>query len=261
MEVFSDGSTRPVSPIYCRDASPIGGGSGDSGSSGGGSYGGNPGRGDPDPDPKIEPTDNFLNNAKLNCIWEKLTKNNSFNNYLKNFDQDFSTVDLIFDTSTNLPNNVNGRTDNSTSDKIYIYINENTISQKPVLGVARTIFHEAIHAELFRKVRSVNNQISIDDFPGIYDYYRRYLKNWQHQQMAAHYIDIMANMLKEFDGGQKSDQYYKDISWSGLYKFNDKNNPGTLIYSTAFSELSSTEQQRIINAISNLRNNGNKICN
>ena len=228
--------------------------------------GGGSGNSEPEPDPKplpeVLPTPEFLANQKLNCIWGTLNgSNTSFQRYLNQFDADFSIVDLEFDISNSLPSNVNGRTDNSNSNKILISINGNTLGNRPVLGVARTIIHEAIHAELYRKVRSVNNQISINDFPGIYDYYRRYIKNWQHQQMAAHYIDLMGKMLKEFDGSRMSDQYYKDISWNGLYMINDKNNHGTYIYTVAFNELSPTEKTRILNNIKNLKENGNKDCN
>lgn len=216
------------------------------------------------PEPLLEvlPTPEFLANQKLKCIWEILNRDNtSFQRYLKQFDNDFSIIDLEFDISNSLPTNVNGRTDNSYSNKILISINGSTLENRPVLGVARTLIHEAIHAELYRKVRSVNNQISINDFPGIYDYYRRYIKNWQHQQMAAHYIDLMGKMLKEFDGSKMSDQYYRDISWNGLYMVNDKNNPGNLIYTVAFNNLSLAERTRILNNIKNLKENGTKECN
>ncbi len=68
-------------------------------------------------------------------------------------------------------------------------------------------------------------------------------------------------MLKEFDGSRMSDQYYKDISWNGLYMINDKNNDGTYIYTVAFNELSPTEKTRILNNIKKLKENGIKDCN
>ena len=109
--------------------------------------------------------------------------------------------------------------------------------------------HETIHAELYRKVRSVGGMISIDDFPGIYDYYRRYVKDWQHQQMAAHYITVIADILKEMDNHQRSNQFYNDITWEGLHN------------TVAWSRLSNSERMRITNVISNFKLSGNKICN
>lgn len=140
------------------------------------------------------------------------------------------------------------------------------MANRSILGLARTFTHEVIHAEMYRKVRSVNNNISINDFPGIYDYYRRYLKNWQHQQMAQHYIATIADILQTFDGNKNTRQYYEDISWVGLYRLRDKNNPGpdsnpNYIYSEAWKSLTIAQQNRIKVNISNSENNQTKVCN
>lgn len=146
--------------------------------------------------------------------------------------------------------------------------------RRPNLLVAKTIIHEVIHAEMFRKLLSLtNNNGSIDvallnqmlyqgDYPGMLDYYYRFgnnvNSNWQHQQMAAHYRETIARILQEFDTGipvpndQQPLQLYLDLSWEGL------------IYSSIVSWqeiMDDTERVRIKSVISNyIKNNLNQSC-
>ncbi|WP_407268041.1 hypothetical protein [Tenacibaculum maritimum] len=188
--------------------------------------------------------------GKAKCVYDKLTKSSTgFKNLIKKFDGEFPVSHLKYSIDYNLSNSVNAVTDNSGQYLIEIKLNGNNLNQRTILGLVRTLAHETIHAELFRKVRSVNNQISINDFPGIYDYYRRYLKNWQHQQMAAHYRRAIVDILKVFDNNQHSNQFYDDLAWEGLH--------GTV----AWNNLSSSERNRIINVINRYKTNGKKNCN
>lgn len=84
--------------------------------------------------------------------------------------------------------------------------------KRPNLLVVKTIIHEVIHAEMFRKLLSLaNNNGSIDvellkytllqgDYIGMLDYYYRYgntiNSTWQHQQMAAHYRETIEGFYK-----------------------------------------------------------------
>ena len=126
---------------------------------------------------------------------------------------------------------------------------------------AKTIIHEVIHAEMFRKLLSVldnggniagvTRQNVLDaldgDFPGMYDYYRRH-KNWQHQQMATHYRETIVDVLKGFDNNQHSIQFYMDLAWEGL-KY-----PSI----SAWSSLSAQERDRINKVISDYINDNKK---
>ncbi|WP_330488703.1 hypothetical protein [Tenacibaculum sp. FZY0031] len=101
---------------------------------------------------------------------------------------------------------------------------------------------------MYRKLRSVNYKVSINDFPGIYDYYRRH-KNWQHEQMAAHYVRTIAGMLKEFDNSQNTNSLYTDLAWEGLQN------------TVTWNNLSNSEKDRIINTVKNYKSTGTKKCN
>src|SRR5690606_4290704 len=118
--------------------------------------------------------------GKAKCVYDKLVNSSAnFKAAIKKFDGEFPVAHLKYSMDNNLTDSINAITNNSGEFTIEIRFNENTLNQRTLLGLARTIAHETIHAELYRKVRSVGGMISIDDFPGIYDYYRRYVKDWQ----------------------------------------------------------------------------------
>jgi hypothetical protein len=79
--------------------------------------------------------------------------------------------------------------------------------------------------------------------------------------MATHYRETLADVLKAYDNNQHSYQFYMDLAWEGLAQFKDLNNDSELIYSEAWKELSSSEQQQILYIISNEKQNGSKECN
>ena len=114
---------------------------------------------------------------------------------------------------------------------------------------------------MFRKVKSVGglSNLSETNFPGILDYYTRYVKQWQHQLMAEHYINIISSALAKFDNNQSSTQYYKDIAWSGLEGYYDSNY--NIVYTTAYKELSQSDKQRINDSKNHLKQNGKILCN
>lgn len=80
-------------------------------------------------------------------------------------------------------------------------------------------------------------------------------ENYQHQQMAAHYRQTIGRILQEFDTGiavpnnQLPAQFYNDLAWEGL--------GNTVIW----NNLSTTEKNRIISAVNNFENTGQKNCN
>ncbi|WP_194851407.1 hypothetical protein [Nonlabens antarcticus] len=195
--------------------------------------------------------DPSFKNTKAECVYNKLNQlSSNFKSSIKNFDREFTVADLALTVDYGLTNIQGGVTNNSHNDRIIIKINGNLLENRTALGIARTLAHEVIHAELYRKVRSVGGSVSINNFPGIYDYYRRHVKNWQHEQMAAHYRATISKILKEFDGNDATDsQFYDDFTWEGLTE------------TTSWTSLSPEERTRIETVILNYKKNGNKSCN
>lgn len=140
--------------------------------------------------------------------------------------------------------------------------------------IVKTLIHEVIHAEMFRKLMSLASSngfidtnkamllLENGDYPGMLDYYLRngldINSEWQHQQIAAHYRQTIGRILQEFDTGIfvadniMPDQLYLDLAWEGL------------IYSniTAWNELySDSERNRIQNVINSyIYQNKQDIC-
>lgn len=200
--------------------------------------------------------------GRTNCIYNKMVDgNNNINWILENFNDGTnpSQFDLILRMSTTLGNLTNASTVKS-GDVFYININANLIPYRSSLEIARTILHEGIHARL-REFASRKGSNSVT-FPGVYDYFRRYEKNWDHQQMADFYRETIAEGLKQYDNSQHSWQYYMDLAWEGLSEIVDENNVegNAIIYTEAWSKLSDSDKQRVLTTISNEKQNGSKIC-
>lgn len=177
----------------------------------------------------------FTENPCLNGIYTDLGKAPTFQNYLNNFDGDFSVADLKLSAGNDMPNTVDAITyPPLTSNLIEIKFNLNNLN-KPGLEIAETMIHEMIHATIFRwlliaaetgelepeggmtqqqLINYVNNLR--DNFPGLYDYYyQRKLPDWDHEMMAAHFIDIIKQALKDYDSTQ-SEEVYEALAWGGL---------------------------------------------
>ena len=207
----------------------------------------------------INSTESFKNNQKLNCVFEKVKNTKGMNYYLKNFDNKFSTTNLIFDASTSVSSNAYANTTPPINNNIKITFNTNALN-RPILDIARTFMHETIHAEIFRKLLSLapnNGQIDVQllntmltqhNYPGLYDYYTRFgINGMQHEQMAAHYREIIVNFLKEIDPSLSEEQY-KAMAWVGLQD------------TTTWDELSDSEKLNIENTYLNWYNNANQNC-
>lgn len=206
---------------------------------------------------------NLLTNKTL-CVYNMLENSNTgFNNLINKFDGKFPVAHLQLENSTTLPSNINAYTYKPDNYLIRIAINTNNLS-RPNLSIARTIIHEVIHAEMYRKILSIlNNGGNIDgltttqweqklsngDYPGIFDYYSRYgVDGMDHELMAAHYRTIISSYLKELQPGL-SQNIYDSLAWEGL-----KN-------TTVWNALSSTQKTTISNTISNFNSIGSENCN
>lgn len=157
---------------------------------------------------------------------------------MQNFDGSFSVANLKFKASS-LANTINAETSSPSNYLISITFNTNNLNRSR-LEIARTFIHELIHAEIFRKLMSCAGMPHVNfhnysqaqfqqymvtlknNFPGLFDYYLRYAyetqnpSGFQHQQMAQHYRNIIAQALKQFDGNSQPESAYQALAWEGL---------------------------------------------
>jgi hypothetical protein len=202
----------------------------------------------------------LANNPCLKAVYDKLGGSATFQQFLKKFDGSFSVANLKLAASSNIANNVNAETSPPQNYLITISFNSNNLN-RPSLDVARTFMHEMIHAEMFRKLLSLsasngeidvtklNQMLTQNNYPGLYDYYVRYgINGMQHEQMAAHYRETIISYLKEYDNSLTQEQY-ESIAWEGLKE------------TTSWKSLSQNEKQRITDVYKNWLSKAGKSCN
>lgn len=84
---------------------------------------------------------------------------------------------------------------------------------------AKATVSDVFNSEQMIKDESLGGSPGVDDFPGIFDYYARYKndsnEDWSHHMMTEHYVDVMAEALREYDPSCSSEVYYA-LAWSGL---------------------------------------------
>ncbi|WP_035690622.1 hypothetical protein [Flavobacterium sp. F52] len=241
-------------------AGAFGGDGGSNGSSGTPTGGGGSGSNGDSPKSTIIITDlSFLNNSCLSSVYAQLGGSPIFQNYLKNFDGNFSVANLRLSASNTISNGVNAETSPPSNYLIEISFNSNNLN-RPGIDIARTFMHEMIHAEMFRKLLSLsstkgeidvtklNQMLTQHNFPGLYDYYTRYgINGMQHEQMAAHYQNTMISFLKNYDSKLTAAQY-EAIAWAGL--------KGT----SSWNALTQAKKTSLINIYNSWLASANKQC-
>ena len=202
----------------------------------------------------------FASNPCLMSVYNKLGGSATFQSYLKKFDGDFSVANLKLSANSNIVSTVNAETSPPVNYLIEISFNSNNLNRSS-LEIARTFMHEMIHAEMFRKLLSLsstngeidvlllNQMLTQHNYPGLYDYYRRYgVNDMQHEQMAAHYIENIIDFLKGLDSSL-SQQEYEALAWGGL--------KGTV----AWNSKTGQEKQNIMDTYNNWKSKAGTSCN
>lgn len=210
---------------------------------------------------KIILNSSFDYDPRAKCILDRLLKMNggAFKSIIQKFDGDFPVSHLRFVLSYGLASYINASTLPPSGYIIEIQLNGNNL-QRPNLSIARTLIHEVIHAEMFRKLLEIaNNNGEIDptnlrlclensNYTGMFDYYERYGQNkFQHEQIAQHYIETIVSILKLFNNSYP-EHIYESLAWEGL------------MWTTAWNNLNTREQERITNDIETFDNQGKESC-
>ena len=227
----------------------------------------------------------LVNNERLNCVYNKFKNGeNNISQYLDNFLKDNSVGHLKISSDDDFQNNYSSNFWNAGAItklpenyiiEIVFNSDPNLSSSEPnmpTIILALELIHEMVHAEMFRKLLScaqlpnvnwhnfteeqwknfINNLAN--SYEGIYDYYIRYFldssspSNYQHQQMAQHYVNTIADALADFDNNQHSENFYQNLAWTGLQN------------TVAWNNLSTTQQNEIQNTITNAIQNEPHEC-
>jgi hypothetical protein len=213
--------------------------------------------------------------GKAKCVYDKLTEVSSdFKNIIKQFDGDFPVSHLKLSINNNIGSNTYGITMPPVNYVTEIQINGNRLSNLSDIGVATTLAHELIHAEIFRKMLSAAQQGDLntnnmtqqqalnyvnslkDNFPRLYYYYvEKWHPTWNHNMMATHYRTIIADIIEDFDKKRLSRSIYEDIAWAGLGEL--ENNQSTV----SWQNLTPNNQESIKKEINNYFFKGISNCN
>jgi len=174
---------------------------------------------------------------------------------------------------------------NSNEIKITFNTDTNTsgdITEKPDVFKAVAMIHELLHAEMYRKMLGAVKAAEIsgnnlnwanwtseqfynnfldsleNKYFGIFDYFTRYNygipvgnnpNDWQHEQMAQHYRDVIKQALTDYDSSLTETQK-EALSWIGLNKANIK----------AWQNLTQPERNSINNTITQIKNTFSNGC-
>lgn len=206
--------------------------------------------------------------GKVKCIYDKIKKSGLLDDTLGEFEGEEAQVHLILKQENISEENVSG--DTEYGDTIIIRLDISDMTNTPTLWAVSTILHEAIHAKIYRMIRTRSRLLydrhtqtyslpdgSRADFPTLFDYYNNFPENPQHNFMADYYRDAMEKGLKEYAqsiGKNYPDQLYKDIAWGGLHNTEAWNN---MFADPVFTR---NEQRRIIQSIKNFKNSDTDEC-
>lgn len=205
---------------------------------------------------RIDRTDDFLNNDKINCTYEQLRKGTSISKILIDFFGENAIFDVQFNVQTNLVCDDNPDASGCTTDlggnkyRVDIDLDYAMDPETPTLFIAQTLIHEAIHANLFAEAKRVNHgeEPRNKDFKSLYNKYREN-KGWSHEVMAQKYTIVMKKALKEvhphlndqaFIDDENTntlwdwDRFYEVLSYRGL----DDTEAGADFYAQNLQEIS-----------------------
>ena len=180
--------------------------------------------------------------SRAGCVYRKIGSAYSFQTLIQDYQYNNYTVNLTF-TVGQTNNSANAETTSSPPfNDVTITIDEDYIdSDARTIELARTLYHEAIHAHILSFLRKLGgyNHLSPNNFPSLYDTYVDRVSTGssdpasdaQHDYMAQRYIDLIAKGVQQFDVRNKNNlevtlDHYRALAWVGLQDTRAWNNKG-----------------------------------
>ncbi|MEY8781675.1 hypothetical protein AB9K32_14685 [Allomuricauda sp. XS_ASV26] len=205
--------------------------------------------------------------GKAKCLNSHLTLGGYLEDLLANFEGEsefdikIKSVNTVYSNQRGLY--VNGQTRYTIGqDIIYIDISTDKLSTMPALAAARTLIHEYIHADIYRKLNTKYPTNGELDFKKTYE---KYEVEKHHNTMAELYVNSMKNALKDFhknvlDGDYNyltnnginplPDSFYEALAWQGLKQHNVK----------AYTDLSDSRKTELTNSLNTYYHSTTKNC-
>ncbi len=216
------------------------------------------------PEAEIDFEDQIINEltGKAKCLNIHLNKNGNtfikdiFKNFQgdSEFDINIKSVEKVYRENTNIE--INGKTIEPIKGVIKIHISTNKLSNMPALAAVRTLIHEYIHADMYRKLNILSPTSGDIDFRKTYEKFKsgNFKATPQHESMAKLYVYSIRDALKSFHknvltedynkfinyfGVIPSDNFYESLAWQGLKDAKVK----------AYTDLPDTKKKSLSNEI------------
>lgn len=167
----------------------------------------------------IQKFSSFENNAKANCIWDKIMESNNelMCNTLDNFIGD-SDLDIVLYADPFISGDSRcGYAEplsNTSHPAVGIFINPDCIAEYCNAELLKTILHESIHAEIIRRIEVGPFSDLEQLYPEMMSYYDD--PNFHHEYMASEWYSVLLSAIKDFFPEGFTEEEYEVMAWSGL---------------------------------------------
>ncbi|WP_298782695.1 SprT-like domain-containing protein [uncultured Polaribacter sp.] len=161
--------------------------------------------------------------GKADCVYNKLLSSGSsnFHNMITDLfiefgDNNIGGRNLTFKMSSDLPNDVGGKTQVDSNGDYRILINENLMSTLSSIEVAAILVHEMAHAFLGKHYNDSNSSFT--------ELYEKYIndtgiQNYSHDIMRDQFINRMATAIRNYDNSIFSSfEDYKVLASQGVFE-------------------------------------------
>lgn len=194
------------------------------GYAGGGNGGGGSGSGAASPPAPNNIGVNFYENKCVRAIYDKLMEGSTLSKATYEF-LDESSGDLIWGIGDLGPKDSGITVPSANQYTIDITLDRKVCNTSSGIYIAQVMIHEALHAEMWRKLNSVGGEkgLSPNNFPELFNAYEKEnidLGTPQHNAIADLYRNTIKDALRDYVARSniypKSEEEYDALSWAGL---------------------------------------------